>query len=90
MDGPEYILRRALFRLTERGLQEITLCVTQGPLSPLTEMQSIAIRVALRGIVAEAVGTGRWVERVYRARRERGEDDPRFDDDVTEPVPPRP
>lgn len=89
MDGPDYILRRAIFRLTERGLQEITLCVTQGPLSPLTEMQSIAIRVALRAIVAEAVGTGRWVERVHRARRDRGEDDPRFDEDVTEPLAPR-
>jgi chromosome segregation ATPase len=89
MDGTEYTLRRAILRLTQRGVQEATLCVSQGPLSPLTEMQSIQLRVALGAIIREAIGTGRWLERTDRARRERGEQDPQFDEDITEPMPPR-
>lgn len=90
VDGPEYVLRRAIFRLTQRAVQEATLAVCKGPLSPINEMQSIAMRVGLGAIIREAIGTGRWIERLYRARREAGEDDPRFDEDVTEPVLPKP
>lgn len=89
MDGVDYTLRRAIFRLTQRAVQETTLCVTVGPLAPLTEMQSVALRIALAVIIREAIATGRWVERVERAKRERGEEDPRFDEDITEPMPPR-
>lgn len=91
MDAGEYTLRRAIFRLTQRAVQEATLAICQGPLSPLTEMQSVALRVALGSIIREAIGTGRWVEQIARARRLRGpEPDPRFDEDITEPMPPRP
>lgn len=85
-----YVLSRAIFRLTQRAVQEATLAVCSGPLSPLTEMQSIQMRVALGAIIREAIGTGRWMERIERARRDNGtEEDPRFDQEITEPMPPR-
>lgn len=88
-----YVLSRAIYRLTQRSVQEATMAVCQGPLSPLTEMQSIALRVALSAIVREAVGVGRWYERQAQAGRTGPamDEDPRFDDEATtEPGRPAP
>lgn len=91
MRGSDFVFARAIFRLTQRAVQEATLAVSPGPLSPITEMQSITLRVALGAIVREAIGTGRWIERCERARRDREhpEPDPRFDEEITEPAWPR-
>lgn len=76
----QYELRRTILRLTQRCVQEATLAVSKGPLSPLTAMQSLALRVALGSLIREAVGVGRWHERrLLRIA------DPHFDDEVTEP-----
>lgn len=87
-----YVLSRAIYRLTQRGVQEATLAICSGPLSPLTEMQSLALRVALGQIIREAVGVGRWYERQAAAGRTRAPaDNPHFDDEVTtEPGRPAP
>lgn len=84
----QYVLSRGIFRLTQRAVQEATLAICSGPLSPLTEMQSIQLRVALGAIVRDAIGVGRWYERQARDRREAGEveADPRFDEEPTEPA----
>lgn len=87
----EYELRRTIYRLTQRAVQEATLAICTGPLSPLTEMQSMALRIALGSIIREAVGTGRWAERqeLRRDMAELVEVDPRFDEETTEPQRPR-
>lgn len=83
----QYVLSRAIFRLTQRAVQEATLAICTGPLSPLTEMQSVALRVALAVIIREAVGVGRWYERQHPPKT--SEQDPNFDNEATEPGPPR-
>lgn len=90
MDEPTYTLNRAIYRLTQRAVQEATLAVCMGPLSPLTEMQSVALRVALGSIVREAIATGRWAERQERHRSEWQAGDPGWDSEpTTEPAQPR-
>lgn len=85
----QYVLSRAIYRLTQRAVQEATLAICQGPLSPLTEMQSVALRVALAVIVRESVAVGRWYER-QAPPPVTAETDPGFDSEATEPIPPRP
>lgn len=87
--GPTYTLARAIYRLTQRAVQEATLAVSTGPLSPLSEMQSVALRVGLGQLIREAIATGRWYERqareVANSNAELGWDD----ESTTEPRWPR-
>jgi hypothetical protein len=64
-----YELSRAIHRLTQRAVAAVHMIVSKGPLSPLTEMQSVTLRVALAGIVREAVGVGEWLERKRRGSK---------------------
>lgn len=66
----DYVITRAIFRLTQRAIEAVTLCVSRGPLSPLTQVQSIQMRVALATIMREAVSVGRWFERVRNGSKE--------------------
>lgn len=65
-----FIVNRALYRLTCRDVEAATLIVTKGPLSPLTDMQSIAMRVAFNTSLREAVAIGRWAERAKNGSTE--------------------
>lgn len=90
MDEPAYTLSRAVYRLTQRAVQEATLAVSTGPLSPLTEMQSVALRVGLGALIREAIATGRWYERQQQHVQQWQSADPAWTEEPpTEPARPR-
>lgn len=69
-DGRLFYATKAIYRLTQQCLQAATLIVTKGPISPVTDVQSIMMRVAFNGAIREAVAVGRWIERSKNGSKE--------------------
>lgn len=96
--GGDYTRARAIYRLTQRAIAAVNLIVSKGPLSPLTGVQNLTLRVALSDVVREAIGVGKWLASDRKSPpplpRSRPHsqtvvvsEDPHFDEDsTTEPV----
>lgn len=69
-EGRGYFKARAIYRLTQRAVQAVHEIVSKGPLSPLTGMQSLTLRVALADVVRESIKVGEWLSRAKAGSKE--------------------